>query len=142
VIARAAAVVVAAVALAAACYRLPGLVRAGHQYLSGPSYSLGYSDIDPLHYFASVEALQLARARIPAGDTYTVVIGDDPPLQVDSPQALPSIFRFWLLPRRYTRYLSRAQWVITYHRSSETVGVRYRREIGLGPDANLLEVER
>ena len=142
-IVRAAAVLVAAVALAAACYRVPGLVRAAHAYVSGPTYSVDTSDLDPLHYFASVQAMQMARSLIPPGDTYTVVVGSDPPLPVpDYAKAIQPVFQFWLLPRRYTRDLHRAQWVITYHHTSETVGVRYSRELGLGPDANLLQVVR
>lgn len=143
---RVAAALVAAAALGGALYRVPALERTSHRYLKAPSYSLESADLDPLKYFVSIGALVMARNTIPADATYTIVVGHDPPL-ADSPAqaadlavAITPIFRMWLLPLRYTPKLHRAQWVITYHHSSESLGIKYSREIYLSFDANLLEV--
>jgi hypothetical protein len=47
-----------------------------------------------------------------------------------------------LLPRIYTPDRHRAQWVIAYRASSETLGVPYSREIGLAPNVNVIEAVR
>jgi hypothetical protein len=50
--------------------------------------------------------------------------------------------RYWLLPRRYSDDIHDVDWVITFHHPSESLGVPVRREVGLGPDANAVEVAR
>ncbi len=138
--ARAGAVLLAAAALAGALDQLPSLVRQSHAYLVGPTYSLERSDEDPLQYFASTFALKVAKATIPNGAIYTVVVGNDPPLEDADPVAIQPIFQFWLLPDRYTPSLRAAGWVIAYHHAVATIGVRVRREVSLGPDGVLLQV--
>jgi len=132
------AVIVVAVDLAVAAWHTPLLARIGHQNLTGPRYLVRDADLDPFSIFAPTQAFVLAQQTIPRDATYTVVVGDDPP--VASPGVVQSVFRFWLMPRRYTARLSAAQWVIAYHHPSETLGVRYSKEIGLGPDANAVLV--
>jgi hypothetical protein len=102
-------------------------------------YPVQEADFDPFAQYAMPEALVRARAIIPADATYAVVLGRDLP---PSARAAPIAFEFALLPRRYTRDLTRAQWIIAYHTPSEGLGVRYSREIGLGPDVNVVEVTR
>jgi hypothetical protein len=82
----------------------------------------------------------LAAQTIPRNATYTVVVGQVPPLGGTYPNAIPPLFQDWLLPRRYTPTLADAQWAITYHEPSELLGVPYTRELGLGPDANAVEL--
>jgi hypothetical protein len=145
---RVAAAVVAAVALGGALYRVPALVRISHQSLKQPDVSLEQADLDPLQYFVSIGALVSAENTIPRGQTWTIVVGNDPPLGtspaqiVDLKTAIPPIFRMWLLPLRYTPKLHQAQWVIVYHHPSNTLGIRYSKQIYLSWDANLLKVER
>ena len=56
---------------------------------------------------------------------------------------LPLLFvAYWLLPRRYTTDLHDADWIVTIHASTERLDVAAEREIGLGPDANAVEVAR
>jgi hypothetical protein len=85
-------------------------------------------------------ALAKARRIIPRDATFAVRVGYDPPVDSSIVEAIPGLFQYWLLPRRYTPDSHSAQWVVTFHHSSETLGVPIRREIGLGPDANLVEV--
>jgi hypothetical protein len=134
----AAAAVVVALELWVAVSAVSGVVRAGHEGLGARSNLVRDADLDPLAPYASTEALALARSVIPPDATYTVVIGKSPPLI--NPGATRAVFRLWLLPRRYTRKLADARWIVAYHASSESLGVPYSREIGLGPHANLVEV--
>jgi hypothetical protein len=136
-----AAVAIAAVALAAAVYRVPQLVRIAHRYWDGPSYTTQHSDFDPLRFVVSLEALERARAVIPPDATYSVVVGDTMPLAND-PIEIPFAFQFWLLPRRQTADPTKADWVIAYHHAAETLGVPYSRELSLGPDATVVSVTR
>jgi hypothetical protein len=143
---RVAAALVAAAALGGALYRVPALVRISHHSLKQPGMSLEDADLDPLKYFVSIGALVTAENTIPRGATWTIVVGHDPPLgdtpaqSADLATAIPPIFRMWLLPLRYTPKLHKAQWVITYHHSSESLGIKYSKEIYLSYDANLLKV--
>jgi hypothetical protein len=86
--------------------------------------------------------MMLARRLLPENATYTVVVGDVTPLPPQMHEGLPPLVRYWLLPRRYSDDIHRVQWVITFHYSTEQLGVPVRREIGLGPDANAVEVDR
>src|SRR5436190_3272630 len=125
---RVAAALVAAAALGAALYRVPALERTARTYLKAPDYSPESADLEPLRFFVSIGALDEARNTIPPGETYTIVVGHDPPLADDPVQAnhladaIAPIFRFWLIPLRYTPKLRDAQWVITYHQPSKGVG--------------------
>lgn len=96
-------------------------------------------DLDPLAYFLPTAALVGAQRLIPPDATYTVAFGDEP----NSDLALPLIvFKMWLVPRRYTELPADAEWVIAYHRSSESLGVPYRSEIGVAPNINVVKVQR
>jgi hypothetical protein len=112
--------------------------RVGYQNLSRPHRLARNADLDPLSYYAPTGALVAARQSIPRLATYAIVVGSDPPGAV--PEIIQDVYKLWLVPRRYTDRLSEAQWVIAYHHSSETLGVRYTKEIGLGPGVNLVQV--
>jgi hypothetical protein len=129
-----------AVALGGAFHRLPTLVRAGHDYWTSSTPPLAEADIEPLRFFASLPALETAVRLIPPDETFAVVVGNDPPLDADTAASIQPIFRFWLLPRRYVANPRQAQWVITYHHSSESLPFPYVSETGLGPEANLLRI--
>jgi len=87
-------------------------------------------------------ALTKAARIIPRDAVFSVEVGDDPPAAPAVVEAVPGVFRYWLLPRRYTPNLHDAEWIVTFHHSSETMGVPIRREIGLAPYSNLVEVGR
>jgi hypothetical protein len=136
------AVLLAAAALGAALDRVPALVRAAEASLDRPGESLAVSDMNPLKFFVSLDALQNARAAIPNGALYTVIVGNDPPLPGDDAIAIQPTIQFWLLPRRYTPQLRAARWVILYDRPVSTVRIRARKVIPLADNVNLLEVGR
>jgi hypothetical protein len=128
------------VELAVAAAGLRDVARAGKEGVQRRSNLVRSADLDPLAAYVSTGALALARETIPEDATWALVVGKNPP--VIDPGAIRVAFRFWLQPRRFTRRLEDADWVIAYHASSEKLGVRYSREVGLGPAANALEVER
>ena len=123
------------------------IARDGYRAVDRPGNRIVDSDLDPLTYFASTRALSGARAAIPPGDTYTVVIGTarppfsslpGPALKFSAP-TLRLAFKLWLLPRSYVP-LSRAQWVLAYDVPPESLGVKAAETINLGPDATLVKV--
>ena len=54
--------------------------------------------------------------------------------------AIPGLFQYWLLPRRYTKNIHKAQYVISWHHSSETLGIRYSEELPIGDYSNIDKV--
>ncbi len=126
------------VQLAVSLGHLPGLAMAGGRAFDTKTPALRDGDLDPLALYGGAQALVLARAAIPEGDTFAISIGNEPP--VAAPDVLRRIFDLWLAPRRDVGDPRAAEWVIAYHRSSESVGVAYLREIGLGPDGNVIQV--
>jgi hypothetical protein len=55
---------------------------------------------------------------------------------------LAQLLWYALLPRRYTSDFQTAQYIVTWDHSSESLGVRVKRETGIGPDGNVVEVGR
>lgn len=132
------AAVVVAVDLVAAVSQTPILARIGYENAKGPYRLVRNADLDPFASFAPTGALVAARETIPRDATYAIVVGDGPPRV--APELVRQIFQFWLLPRTYTSRTGDADWVIVYQRPSETAGVRYTQEVGLGPGVNALKV--
>ena len=123
------------------------VVHAGYRSLVRPGHEITNSDLDPLTYFASTVALSGARDVIPRDASYSVVVGKikppfsalpGPSLNVN-PTSLKYAFRLWLLPRTYAP-LRRAQWVIAYDISPDSLGVKYTDMVLLGPDAFAVKV--
>ncbi|CAB4696751.1 MAG: hypothetical protein F2663_05345 [Actinobacteria bacterium] len=139
---RRAVAIIATAAVAAqlivAVAHLPSLAMAGGRAYDTKTPAIRDGDLDPLALYAGTQALVLARAAIPPSATFAVAIGNDPP--VAQPEVLRRIFDFWLAPRRDVGDPAKADWVIVYHRSSESVGVPYTTEAGLGPDGNAIKV--
>ncbi len=134
------AAIVVAVDLYAAASHSATFARIGYANLSRPHRLARDADLDPLAFYAPTGALVAAQQTIPRQATYAIVVGSNPPGA--NPEIIRDIFKLWLVPRRYTDRLSEAQWVIAYHESSESLGVRYTKEIGLGLDVNAVEVTR
>jgi hypothetical protein len=111
------------------------LAKIGYQDLHKPPRLVRDADIDPYTYYLPMGPVVAAEQVIPRDATYSLVVGGSPPA------AVREIFRFWLLPRRYTDQPAGAQWVIAYHKSSELLGVPYTKEIGIGPDVNVVQVK-
>jgi hypothetical protein len=136
------AAVVAVLALVAAAAEAPGVVRAAYNSFTAHGQSWNSGELGPSFAWETSEEMTNATKVLPRNAVYTIVFGNAPPLQPIEQSGILPLFRYWLLPRRYTPRLRDAQWVITYHHASETVGVPYRKEITLGPDANTFRVTR
>jgi hypothetical protein len=131
-----------AVALVTAALRVDDVVRLSYDALTAPAESPQQRDLGFVFGWQSRMAMTSAANVIPEHAVYTVVLGDSPPLEDAERLGIVSFAQYWLLPRRYTSNLADAQWVIAYHHSSETIGVRYRKEIPLAPYVNTFEVVR
>ncbi len=130
------AVVIVACELWASATRIGHLAAKGARAIDGPDHTVQASDLDPLAFYATPEALVRARSVIPRDATFSVVVPGG------NENGAILAFKFALLPRVYTPDRHRAQWVIAYEVPSEGLGVRYSREVGLSPDVNAVEVER
>jgi len=132
-----AAVIVGLACLACALTRVGPLWHVVDGTLRAHHDPLATRDVAPMQQYIAPFALVTARETIPADATYSVVVGQTPPTSELLQQAIPLLFRYWLLPRRYTSHPHQAEWVIAYHAPSVGLGLPVAREIGLGPDANL-----
>jgi hypothetical protein len=128
---------IVALELWAAVTHVVHISRQGLSVAKTSSYPVQEADLDPFALYATPEALVRARAVIPPNATYSVVLGRG--LTAMEREA-PSAFKLALLPRVYTSDRHRAQWVIAYMTGSDDLGVRFDREIGLGPNVNLVHV--
>src|SRR5205814_4870353 len=109
----------ALLALVAAAAEVPGVVRAAHDSVTSPQQSWSSGELGPSFAWETSEEMTNAAKTLPRNAVYTIVFGNDPPLQpIESTGILP-LFRYWLLPRRYTPNLHKPQWVITYHHASQ-----------------------
>jgi hypothetical protein len=135
-----AAVAVVAAELVAAALVIGDYARFGWRAAQAPNPIVRDADLDPLAQFVPTAALVRAAQTIPREATYTVVVGQDPPVEL--PGDVDAAFRFWLPPRRYTPHAADADWIVAYHVSSEDLGVPVGREIGLAPAINAVEVKR
>jgi hypothetical protein len=134
------AAIVVAIEVVAAAGQTAIFARVGYESSTKPFRLVRDADLDPLASFAPNAGLVAALETIPPDATYSIVVGKTPP--VADPQLIRLIYQFWLLPRRYTSRPGAARWVIAYHRPSESLGVRYTREVGLAPFVNAVEVGR
>jgi hypothetical protein len=134
------AIAVVALELAAAAGVIGNYARVGWRSANAPTPIVRDADLDPLAQFVPTAALVYAAQTIPRDATYTVVVGQDPP--VEQPGDVEAAFRFWLPPRTYTPHAADADWVVAYHASSEDLGVAVKREVGLAPAVNAVEVKR
>ncbi len=123
------------------------ITREGYRDANRAGNRVADSDLDPLTYFASTRALSGARAVMPRGARYTVVVGTTKPpfsalpgpdLHLGSTGARLA-FKLWLLPRKFVP-LSRAQWVIAYDVPTGDLGVEAAETFDLGPDVTLVKV--
>jgi hypothetical protein len=131
---------VAGIELFGAAAKLPGVARIGYDNARQPYRLVRDADLDPFASFAPTAPLAVAAETIPRDATFAIVVGDEEP-RID-PELVRQLFQLWLLPRAYTPRLRDADWVIVYNHASETAGVPYTREVGLGPGVNALEVAR
>ncbi len=132
------AVLVVSVSLFSAVTHIRFFAGVGYKNLRGPPHLVRDADLDPFAFFAPTQSLVAAQRIIPKNASYTIVIGHEAP----GPPAgiADDIFRFWLVPRRYTTNVREADWAITYNASSESLGVPFTKELGLGPGVNAVKL--
>jgi hypothetical protein len=112
----------------------------GYRNLKVPPLLVRDADVDPFAYFDPTLAMIAAQRAIPADATYTIVYGGEQPVRKMTRVFAIDVYRFWLTPRRYTTDVHKAQWALTYFKSSEFLGVPYTKEIGLGPGVNAVKL--
>ena len=134
--------VIGLLALVAALSRVPHIGRLGWDRASTPAHSTQDRELAALILAQDPNLFLRAAKIIPLDATYSVVVGNSPPTNVDLTQGIPLLYQYWLLPRHFTNDVHDADWVITYDHSSETLGVRYSEEIGIGPTSNIVKVIR
>ena len=72
-----------------------------------------------------------------------MVVGENLPFQGNQEVALTPLYAYWLFPRRSTKRLEDAEWVVAYGASTETLGVRVgARQTEVSPGVVVAEVER
>jgi hypothetical protein len=135
------AVAIAALSLYAAVSRTAAPIRATRGALRANAGSTP-RDLAPAARFSLVPLIAAAKRVIPRDAVYTVVIGKNPPVDPLTAEAIQPMLSYGIAPRRYTPQLADADWVITYHQSSEALGVKVSREIGLDADGNAVRVAR
>ena len=130
------------VCLAAAAVRIPTILRhavdAGTDGRPGTvERELGPADAMDVPN----EVIARAEQVIPPDATYNLVLGPQFELTETQRAGIPVVLRYYLLPRHEVQGTEGADWVIAYGQSSESLGIRYRREVPLADGVNALEVE-
>src|SRR6185437_16767552 len=93
-------------------------------------------------YFDPTLAMVDAQLVIPRNATFTIVVGDEQSGRNMTRPFATIVYRFWLAPRHYTTNIHKAQWALTYFKSSESLGVPYVHEFGLGPGVNAVQLKK
>lgn len=130
----------AVLAVIAAGSRVPHIARLGWTSLTTTPGSVQNRELAAVIYAQDPDMFLKAAQIIPRGATYSVVVGNSPPTSSSFHQAIPLLFQYWLLPRRFTPDIHKASWVISYSHSSETLGIRYSEELNISPTANIDKV--
>ena len=86
-------------------------------------------------------ALLAAARAIPRDATFSVRVGFDPPIDAAYTDAATGLFRYWLLPRRFTEEAHAADWIVTFHHPASTLGVTIAKVVPLAPYTNAVEVK-
>jgi hypothetical protein len=108
--------------------------------LTGPGPTRTQRELGAVIDGRLVQPMLELRRVIPREATFAVRVGLEPPVDSSLLEAIPPLLKYWLLPRRYTDDAHAADWVITFHHPSDTLGVTIRRDIALGPDVHAVEV--
>jgi hypothetical protein len=132
------AMIIAVVELALAVSKTSFYARIGWKNLHTPKQLVRDADVDPFAYYDPTLPMVAAGQAIPRTATYTIVVGHERNAMV--PGLAIDVYRLWLAPRHYTTDIHKAQWALTYWKSSEFLGVPYTTEIGLGPGVNAVKL--
>jgi hypothetical protein len=116
--------------------------HSGYQTLTSNGPSLSDRELGDVLDGDLDQALRASRRVIPQNATFSIRVGQDPPVDHAIQDAIPGIFRYWLLPRVFDWNDRKVDWVITFHHPADTLGVPVRRVIPLGWDTSAVEVAR
>jgi hypothetical protein len=134
--------VIVVLALVSVAHATWETARSGYQTLTRPGPPLSERELGDILGGDLDVALLSSRRVIPLGQTFSIRVGQEPPVDQAVQDAATGLFRYWLLPRRYNVNTRAVDWVITFHHPAETLGVPIRRVIPLGKDTNAVEVDR
>ena len=132
---------VAALALVSAVAAVPRLVDETIGVARADREGWERPELYPPDIGVPAAVVEVAEREIPEGAVYAIAVGDQIPVLAGGIGVVQAL-AYFLLPRRWTGELWRAEWVIAWGESSETLGVPIEREIGLAPNVNLVEVRR
>jgi hypothetical protein len=138
--AREVAAVIVALALAGVALRAWDTAHAAYKSIDAPTPSPSVRALGTLVYPRLAKPLVEARRIIPSGQTFSVRVGVKPLVQGYILQAVPLLFQYWLLPRRYTNDAHAADWVITFNHPASTLGVGIRHVYRLSRAVSAVEV--
>ena len=131
----------ATVMLASALGAVPGFLRDTAEVVRADRATWNRPELYPGEVGVPAPVVEAAEREIGEDELYAIVIGDQIPVVAGGIGVVQAL-NYFLLPRRSTTDLRRADWVIVWGESSETVGVPIAREIGVATSVNLVEVRR
>jgi hypothetical protein len=130
------------VCLAAAAVRIPTILRHAVDAGTGGRPGTAERELGPADAMdIPNEVIGRAEQVIPPDATYNLVLGPQFELSETQRAGIPVVLRYYLLPRHEVQGTEHADWVIAYGQSSESLGIRYRREVPLAEGVNALELE-
>jgi hypothetical protein len=137
-----AAAVIVVLALAVVALRAWQTAQSGYQALTGPVPTRTQRELGSFDSGRFDVALLASRRVIPRTATFSIRVGQSPPIDSSVLEAVTGLFRYWLLPRHYNENTRAVDWIITFHHPAETLGVAIRKVVPLGLDTDAVEVAR
>jgi hypothetical protein len=133
------AILLAVVALLAAVRQLPRSIRTAHERVEASSgLSSLQRELAPVRWWGMNERLLLRAEQIlPQDAVYSVAVG-----RQQASLGAPLFYAYWLLPRRRTKDVSRAQWIVLWGGDRSRLGVETDVAADLGGGAEVLRVRR
>ena len=133
--------VLAVVSLASALTTVPGLVDHTVDPPAATQEGWDRPELYPGDIGIPAVVVERAEQLIREDELYAIAIGDQIPVVAGGIGIVQGL-HYFLLPRGWTDDYTRADWVIAWGQSSETLGVPIAREYGVAPSVNLVEVRR
>jgi hypothetical protein len=97
----------------------------------------------PRYVGVDTDVFVAARRVIPERSVYLVAVGERTPRNSQAAlDAVPRFAAWWLLPRRQTRSLDRADWVIAYEVDPKSFGVRLARVVNVDDGVVVAQIRR
>jgi hypothetical protein len=133
------ATLLALVALLVAVRQLPRSIRTAHARVEANSgFSSLQRELAPARWWGMNERLLLrAEQVLPRDAVYSVAVG-----RQQASLGAPLFYAYWLLPRRRTKDVSRAEWIVLWGADRSRLGVKTDVVADLGGGAEVLRVRR